>query len=53
MATVLDIGLLEYFSIIFPAILIFLLVFALLQKIKILGDNKTIKNSNHGLYGLS
>ncbi|MBW2965672.1 hypothetical protein KY342_01050 [Candidatus Woesearchaeota archaeon] len=42
MATVLDIGLLEYFSIIFPAILIFLLVFALLQKIKIIGDNKAI-----------
>ncbi len=42
MAAFLEIGLLEYFSIIFPAILIFVLVFALLQKIKILGDNKTI-----------
>jgi len=44
MAAVLDIGLLEYFAIIFPAILIFLLVFALLQKIKILGDNKVINS---------
>lgn len=42
MVEFLEIGLLEYFSIIFPAILIFVLVFALLQKIKILGDNKTI-----------
>ena len=42
MATFLEFGLLEYFSIIFPAILIFVIVFALLQKIKILGDNKTI-----------
>ena len=42
MVEFLEIGLLEYFSIIFPAILIFVLVFALLQKIKILGDNKAI-----------
>ncbi|MBW2981772.1 hypothetical protein KY343_02720 [Candidatus Woesearchaeota archaeon] len=42
MATFLETGLLNYFSIIFPALLVFVLVFALLQKIKILGDNKTI-----------
>jgi hypothetical protein len=42
MVTFLETGLLNYFSIIFPALLIFVLVFALLQKIKILGDNKVI-----------
>jgi len=42
MATFLETGLLNYFSIIFPALLVFVLVFALLQKIKILGENKSI-----------
>jgi hypothetical protein len=42
MATFLETGLLNYFSIIFPALLVFVLVYALLQKIKILGENKTI-----------
>ncbi len=42
MATFLETGLLNYFSIIFPALLVFVLVFALLQKIKILGESKSI-----------
>lgn len=42
MVTFLETGLLNYFSIIFPALLIFVLVYALLQKIKILGESKTV-----------
>ena len=38
MATLLDLGLLRYFSVIFSFILVWALVFALLQKTKILGD---------------
>lgn len=45
MATFLQIGLLNYFSIIFPALLIFFLVFGILQKTKILGDGKTAINA--------
>ena len=45
MATFLQIGLLNYFAIIFPALLIFFLVFAVLQKTKILGDGKTAVNA--------
>ena len=42
MATFLDVGLLQYFNVIFPVLLIFALFFALLQKTKILGNNVTI-----------
>jgi len=42
MATFLETGLLNYFSIVFPALLVFVLIFALLQKIKILGESKSI-----------
>ncbi|MBW2963651.1 hypothetical protein KY306_02665 [Candidatus Woesearchaeota archaeon] len=42
MVTFLDIGLLNYFSIIFPALLIFAIVFAILTMTKILGGNKII-----------
>ncbi len=39
---VLEIGLLNYFAVIFPAILVFVFVYAILQKIKILGESKSI-----------
>ena len=39
MATVLDLGLLQAFDFIFPVILVFSLVFALLQKTKAIGDS--------------
>ena len=39
MATVLDVGLLQSFDVIFPALLVFALVFALLQKTKVLGGS--------------
>lgn len=42
MATFLDLGILNYFNSIFPALLIFAVMFALLNKIKILGDKKGI-----------
>jgi hypothetical protein len=42
MATFLQLGILNYFSIIFPALLVFVIVFALFQKYKILGDNKSV-----------
>lgn len=42
MVTFLDIGLLNYFSIIFPALLVFSIVFAILKTTKILGDNDVI-----------
>jgi len=42
MATVLDLGLLEEFSIIFSMLLVFILVYAILQYTKILGENKAI-----------
>ena len=42
MVTVLDVGLLNYFSTVFPAILVFAVVFAILTTTKILGENKTI-----------
>jgi len=38
----LDIGLIEAFSIIFPFLLVFAIVFALLKKFKILGEGSTI-----------
>jgi hypothetical protein len=40
MATFLDIGLVGHFGVIFPVLLVFVIVFALLEKTKILGDNK-------------
>lgn len=49
MATFLDIGLVEHFAIIFPILLVFVIVFALLEKSQILGDNKGI----HSLIALS
>ncbi len=49
MATFLDLGLLEHFGVIFPLILVFVIVFALLEKSKLLGDNKGI----HSLVALS
>lgn len=42
MATVLDFGMLEYFSFIFPVILIFALVYALLHKTQFLGKSPAI-----------
>ncbi len=39
MATILDLGLLQSFSSIFPVILIFAMVFAILQKTKAVGDS--------------
>ena len=40
MATFLDIGLAQHFSIIFTVLLVFVIIFALLEKSKILGENK-------------
>jgi len=45
MATLLDLGLLNYFSVIFPFLLIFVLTYAVLSKTKFLGEN-------NGIYGL-
>jgi len=42
MAAFLDVGLLEYFSIIFPALLIFVVVYALFEKLKIVGESKSV-----------
>ncbi|MBT4651031.1 hypothetical protein HOC13_00750 [Candidatus Woesearchaeota archaeon] len=42
MATFLDLGLLQYFNVIFPVILIWALLFAILQKTKILGENMSL-----------
>jgi len=42
METFLEIGVLNYFSIIFPALLIFVVVFAILEKTKMLGESKTL-----------
>ncbi|MBU0461929.1 MAG: hypothetical protein KJ574_05065 [Nanoarchaeota archaeon] len=42
MATFLDVGLFSYFSVIFPVLLVFLLVFAVLTKTKFFGDNKGV-----------
>jgi hypothetical protein len=40
MATFLDLGLAQHFSSIFPVLLVFVIVFALLEKSKVLGGNK-------------
>ena len=42
MVTFLETGLINYFAIIFPALLVFAVVFALLEKTKIVGENKGI-----------
>jgi len=42
MVTFLEIGLLRYFSIIFPALLVFALVYAILTATKMLGESKGI-----------
>jgi len=42
MVTFLEIGLLRYFAIIFPALLVFAIVYAVLLKTKMLGENRTI-----------
>ncbi len=42
MVSVIDLGLVSYFDIIFPFLLIFSLIFAILQKIKIIGDSPAI-----------
>ena len=40
MATFLDVGLTQHFAVIFTVLLVFVLIFALLEKSKILGENK-------------
>jgi hypothetical protein len=40
MATFLDIGLIQHFSVIFPLLLVFVIIFALLERSKIFGENK-------------
>ena len=45
MATVLDLGLLHSFDVIFPALLVFALVFALLQKTKALGGSVGVNST--------
>ena len=42
MATFLEVGILNYFSIIFPALLVFVIIFAILEKTKLLGENKSM-----------
>lgn len=42
MVTFLDLGLFQYFNLIFPILLIFAVIFALLHKTKLLGENSTI-----------
>ena len=42
MATFLDTGLLEYFSVIFPALLVFVVLYGLFEKIELLGKNKAL-----------
>lgn len=49
MATFLDIGLLEHFSVIFPILLVFVILFAILEKSGIFGENKGL----HALISLS
>ena len=44
MTSVLQIGVLRYFSLIFPALLVFVIVFALLEKTKVIGENKVVNS---------
>lgn len=48
MATFLDIGLAQHFSVIFPVLLVFVFVFAILEKTKVFGENKGL----HGIIAL-
>jgi len=49
MATFLDIGLAQHFGVIFPILFVFVVIFALLEKTKLLGENKGL----HSLIALS
>jgi hypothetical protein len=49
MATFLDIGLVQHFGVVFPVLLVFVIVFAILEKSKMLGENKGL----HALVALS
>ncbi len=42
MATPLDLGLFEHFRVIFPLMLIFVLIYAIMQVSKVFGDNKSL-----------
>ena len=42
MATFLELGLLNYFAVIFPALLVFVIVFAIFEKFKLIGESKTV-----------
>jgi hypothetical protein len=42
MATVLDLGLVQYFNVLYPVIFVWALMFAILQKTKMIGDSKSI-----------
>ena len=42
MVTFLELGVLNYFSIIFPALLVWVIVFAILEKTKILGESRSV-----------
>ncbi|MBU1973815.1 MAG: hypothetical protein KKH52_00290 [Nanoarchaeota archaeon] len=44
MATFLDLGILQYFDFIFPMLLVFAIVFAILQKTKVIGDTVGINS---------
>src|SRR3989338_3223477 len=45
MATILDIGILQSFDFIFPVLLVFSIVFAVLQKTKVIGDSMGINST--------
>jgi hypothetical protein len=42
MATLLDVGLLQYIEVVFPVILVFAVVYAVLYKTKVIGDKPTL-----------
>ncbi|MBT4446481.1 hypothetical protein HOA92_04700 [archaeon] len=44
MASALDLGLLQYFAVIFPTLLVFVLVYAILGKFKLLGESTAINS---------
>ena len=44
MATILDVGLVQYFQVIYPVLFVFAIVFALLQKTKALGQSSLAVN---------
>src|SRR3989344_4452200 len=50
MATILDVGILNYFDFIFPWILVFALVFGLLQKTKFITDSIHINAADKAVY---